>query len=106
MKMPLVLFAVLLSVFCLAQARPGPPGLHQAEDAVRQGEQSIPPPVENRPKATISQLKHDAAELAELAQSLPPDIEQVGKGLLPKDTVAKLKKIEKISKHLRGELEQ
>ena len=40
----------------------------------------------------------------ELTQSLQPDIESVNHRLLPKDTIEKLKRIEKVSKHLRGEL--
>jgi hypothetical protein len=31
-------------------------------------------------------------------------MDQVSRGLLPKDTVEKLKRIEKLSKRLRGEL--
>ena len=50
------------------------------------------------------QLEREARELSDLAKSVPLDIEQVKKGLLPKDTVEKLKRIEKLAKHLRGEL--
>ncbi len=50
------------------------------------------------------QLQREAKELLELSQSLQPDIEHVNHGLLPKDTIEKLKRIEKLSKHLRGEL--
>jgi len=39
-----------------------------------------------------------------LAESIPPDIEQVSRGVLPKDLSARLKKIEKLSKRLREEL--
>lgn len=53
-----------------------------------------------------AQLKRDAAELAKLAQSIPPEIEQVGKGRLPKDLNGQLKRIEKLSKQLRRELSQ
>jgi hypothetical protein len=53
-----------------------------------------------------AQLQHDAKELADLSASLPADIEQVNRGVLPKDVVGKLKRIEKISRRLRGELTQ
>ena len=46
----------------------------------------------------------EAAPL-ELSQSLQGDIESVNKGLMPKDTVDKLKRIQKLAKHLKGELE-
>jgi len=49
-------------------------------------------------------LQREAKELLELSQSLQPDMESVNHGLLPKDTIEKLKRIEKLSKRLRGEL--
>jgi len=51
------------------------------------------------------QLQREARELLELSQSLQPDIESVNRGVLPKDTLDKLKRIQKVAKHLRGELE-
>ena len=51
-------------------------------------------------------LQREAKELLELSQSLQPDMQHVKQGLLPKDTVRKLKRIENLSKHLRGELHQ
>jgi hypothetical protein len=50
------------------------------------------------------ELQREAKELLELSQSLQPDIANVNHGLLPKDTLDKLKRIEKLSKHLRSEL--
>jgi hypothetical protein len=50
------------------------------------------------------QVKNQADELAKLASSIPADINQVGKGLLPKELSEKLKRIEKLSKRLRQEL--
>jgi phosphoribosylcarboxyaminoimidazole (NCAIR) mutase len=47
-------------------------------------------------------VQHEAQELLQAAQSLQPDIELLKQGLLPKDTLDKLKRIEKLSKHLRG----
>lgn len=57
-----------------------------------------------RPRMNMAQLKHDADELAKLMQGIPPEIEKVEKGQLPKDLVERLKSIEKLSKHLRREL--
>jgi hypothetical protein len=58
------------------------------------------------PKKVVDsvQVQRDAKELLELSQSLQPDIDYVNRGLLPKDTLEKLKRIEKLSKHLRSEL--
>jgi hypothetical protein len=50
------------------------------------------------------QLQREARELSDLANSLPLDIEHVSHGLLPKDMMDKLKRIEKLSKHLRSEI--
>ena len=55
-------------------------------------------------KPDPAQLKRDADELAKLAITVPADVEQAGKGVLPKDLKDKLKRIEKLSKRLCGEL--
>ena len=60
-------------------------------------------PARRTPLDTI-QLNREAQELSELSQSIPLDIQRVNQGLLPKDTIDKLKRIEKLSKHLRSEL--
>jgi len=48
------------------------------------------------------ELEREAHELATLAQSVPNDIDKLNQGLLPKDAADKLKRIEKLAKHLRG----
>ena len=99
---------LLLLVFCLptaTQVRPGgypkPP-----EPADKSSTTENPPPAMPRPHTDAVLLQREARELLELSQSLQLDIEQVNHGLLPKDTIEKLKRIEKLSKHLRGELTQ
>ncbi len=57
-----------------------------------------------KPRVDSLQLQRDAKELLELSQSVQPDIDSVNHGLLPKDTLEKLKRIEKLSKHLRSQL--
>jgi len=49
-------------------------------------------------------MEREAKEMAALAVSIPGDIEQLKKGLLPKDAFDKLKRIEKLSKQLRGQI--
>jgi len=49
-------------------------------------------------------LQRKARELSDLARTLPADIDNVNHGLLSKDVIEKLKRIEKLSKHLRGEI--
>lgn len=50
------------------------------------------------------QLQKDAKELADLSASIPSDMDGVKRGILPKDLIDKLKKMEKLSKRLREEL--
>lgn len=99
-----VFLAVLLCSLVNPQARnnwPHPP----------QSASQVPPAA--KPKASplhtgadALELQRQAKELLELSQSLQPDMESVSHGLLPKDTIDKLKRIEKLSKRLRGELGQ
>ena len=42
--------------------------------------------------------------MADLAQTVPLDVDQVNQGLLPKDASEKRKRIEKLAKRLRSEL--
>lgn len=52
----------------------------------------------------LVQVQREADDLARTAQTIPSDVASVRKGMLPKDVIEKLKQIEKLSKHLRGEL--
>jgi hypothetical protein len=49
-------------------------------------------------------LQRDADDLARAAQTIPSDIANIRAGTLPKDTIQKLKEIEKLSRRLRSEL--
>jgi hypothetical protein len=63
-------------------------------------------PDEMRDRAAQVQLQKDAKELSELCASIPPDMDGVKQGLLPKDGLDKLKRLEKLSKRVREELAQ
>jgi hypothetical protein len=52
----------------------------------------------------LAHLQKEADNLARTAQTIPSDVASVRRGMLPKDVIEKLKQIEKLSKHLRGEL--
>jgi hypothetical protein len=62
------------------------------------------PALNQRPAIDPQKLKHDADELAALAGSVPSAVDQTTKGVLPKDLSEKLKRIEKLAKHLRSEI--
>ena len=49
-------------------------------------------------------LQQEADDLARAAQTIPSDLANIRRGTLPKDTIQKLKEIEKLSKRLRSEL--
>lgn len=51
-------------------------------------------------------LQKDAKELADLCASIPGEMDGVRQGLLPKDVLENLKRLEKLSKHVRMELTQ
>lgn len=61
------------------------------------------PPTDSR-RIDLTQLQREADILARTAQTIPSDVASVRKGMLPKDVIEKLKQIEKLSKHLRSEL--
>lgn len=52
----------------------------------------------------LAQLQKEANDLAMTAQTIPADVANVRKGVMPKDVLQKLKQIEKMSKHLRSQL--
>jgi hypothetical protein len=63
-----------------------------------------PAPIQQLQGADLAKLRQDAEELASLALSIPPDVDQTTKGILPKDLDRKLKRIEKLSKLLRSRI--
>ena len=101
---------LFLSVICsvvsvVAQSgRPIPAGVRQADQAHDRFEKSSVPPTYQQPTVELSKLKHNADELASLAQSIPPAVDQTTKGILPKDLNDKLKRIEKLAKELRSQI--
>jgi hypothetical protein len=52
----------------------------------------------------IVTMEREAKEMAALASSIPGDVEQLKKGLLPSTALDKLKRIEKLSKQLRSHI--
>lgn len=57
-----------------------------------------------QPRMDPAKLQRDADDLARAAQTIPVDVANIRRGTLPKDTIQKLKEIEKLSKRLRSEL--
>ena len=105
MRISLLLFAFLLSASAAFAQGPYPPDGHQqADQAERQFEKTVPPPIHQQPSVDFAKVKRDADELMLLSQSIHSSIDSVGKGMLPKDLIEKLKQVEKLSKRLRSQL--
>jgi len=63
-------------------------------------------PDDMRARAANVQLQKDAKELADLCASVPGDLDGVKQGLMSKDLLEKLKRMEKLSKRVRELLTQ
>jgi hypothetical protein len=96
-------FILFLTVTLAGQGRPATAG--QLELRKYESAHPLEAPPEPQPlRVNRVQLEHEADELSNLAQSIPIDVKSVGQGTLPKDLLEKLKRIEKLSKQLRGQL--
>ena len=107
MRTPILLFALLLSAslaWAQGAARNGNSGQRQADRAEDQFEKTVPPPTRQQSSVDFAKVKSDADELMILSQSIHSGIDDVGKGMLPKDLIDKLKQMENLSKRLRNEL--
>lgn len=85
-----------------ATPHPRPPGITEGQNQINQ---PLEPPLESRNhQINLDQVNAETQELRRLADGLPPQIDQVAKGQLPRDLAENLKKIEKLAKHIRGEV--
>jgi len=89
---------MLLCCYLLAQSRfPSPPPPMEP----------APPPRPAKTRVQLNdplELQREARELADLARTIPADIDNVNRGIISKDVGEKLKRIEKLSKQLRSEV--
>ena len=90
----------------IAQGRiPVPQGIRAADKAQDKSDQTLEPPQQPaQQKLNSTELLQQSDELLALAQQVQIDTKQATQGLLAKDLKDKLKRIEKLSKHLREEL--
>jgi hypothetical protein len=96
------LFVVIVAVSLSSPAQTHMPTMHGNVPHLNQQEPVLIPQQQTKPDPV--KLQHEAQELLELSQSLQSDIDSVNRGVMPKDTIEKLKRVEKLAKHLRGEL--
>jgi hypothetical protein len=78
-----------------------PSGMRHAQE-LRAGIAGLDAPRPVPPEVLLG----EANELATLAASVPVSVQNANKGMLEKNLLQKLKQIEKLSKHLRSELNQ
>jgi hypothetical protein len=106
MRMACLLASTVLVSVCLANAQsthPIPPGIRDGEQRINNQQTDPPRAAQPRP-ADSAKLQAEAAQLRELAAGLPAAVDQVTKGSMPKDLNDNLKKIEKLAKHLRSDI--
>jgi hypothetical protein len=104
MRLGAVLSALVLLSACLAYAQhPIPPGMRDGEQKIN-NQQTDPPSAPVQPRVDAGKLKTEASELRDLADGLPTAVDQVARGAMPKDLGENLKKIVKLAKHLRSEV--
>jgi hypothetical protein len=97
------LLALVIGVLLVAVSLPG-----QNVNPMHPGEISVQKhasPDDMRSRAANVQLQKDARELAELCAVMPGDLDGVKQGLMSKDMLEKLKRMEKLSKHVREQLQ-
>ena len=87
------------------QSHPIPPGVKEGENKIN-NQQTDPPSKPRRVPADPAKMKAEAAELRELAAAVPDAMDQVTKGMMPKDLDENLKKIEKLAKQLHSQVNQ
>jgi hypothetical protein len=80
---------------------PQPP---QSMDPQNQPQPAAKDPATPARRPDLAQAQREADNLARVAQTIPADMAKIREGMLPKDVIEKLKQIEKMSKHLRGEI--
>jgi hypothetical protein len=110
--LPLRFAAVIPVLLCLLSipAQPQKPKSPTAPSPMSTGPgtgpdpQPVPSPITARRHIDLMRLQQEADELSKIAQTIPADVTSVRHDLLPKDLLEKLKRIEKLSKHLHREL--
>jgi hypothetical protein len=95
-----LLIGLLLTIGLLSGQNVNP--MHPEEISA----QKHPSPDDMRTRVANAQLQKDAKELSELCASMPGDMDGVKQGLMSKDVLEKLKRMEKLSKRVRELLTQ
>jgi hypothetical protein len=104
-KSTALLTIVMALCLCVASAKPQTGNHHfptPPEPLDQKGEKQTARSLTRH--VDFTEVQREADDLARTAQTIPPDVASIRRGMLPKDTIEKLKQIEKLSKRLRTEL--
>jgi hypothetical protein len=77
--------------------------MRHAQELEKQNESVSPPPVHRSVNPVT--LENQASQLADLAASMPKAVQNANQGVLDKDLIQRLKRIEKLAKQLRSQLD-
>jgi len=102
MRLPRFL-SVLLAVIVLGSFSGAQHG-HKEPTTVFTDENHLPAATYARPDPKL--MLQQATDLKQLSEAIPPDIENLNKGMISKDLSERLKKIEKLAKKLREEVQR
>jgi hypothetical protein len=103
----IVALALLAIHPAAAQLDRVPPGLTNAQHAQQRSEAQVPPPLQaTTPAISVETIRKQARELADRAQVVSRESDQLATGVHPKDLDAELKAIEKLAKKIHDELRQ
>ena len=98
-SVPLLL--LIANVEASGQHRPTYPHAQAADTATVE---NVQPQPSQRTHLDPAELQEDVRELSSLTQDFTQDIDAVNRGLLPKETVSQLKRVEKLAKRMRKEI--
>jgi hypothetical protein len=96
-------FAFSAAIFALPQ-RNSPAGNRWPDSAGNGGFHVEPPQGQGAKSIDSAKLRADSAELLNLTAAVRTQVDQVSKGMIPKDMDGNLKRIEKLAKRLRNEI--
>lgn len=97
-------FGLSLAILPLATLISIPAVCQQAMPMGRPIQWQHPAP-EVSPEQRARAVQQEAHDLSELSSSIQQDLQKLQKGMLTKDLHEKLKKLEKLAKHLRQDVE-
>jgi hypothetical protein len=85
--------------------QPSPPPTQQAaQGASTQRAKGAPVAPVDEQTARRDRIRRESEELAALTKSIPAEVSAANRGMLPKDILERLNRIEKLSKQLRKDL--